>query len=193
MRDCPFSRSGRGFTFLELMVSLALVSLLMAFLFPLLLQGRHSARRAACQSNLAQLGAALHLYAQDYDGHFPAVKNDWTAAALIYAKNQAVLKCPDEPQDLIKRYDPGNAHMSGEGATLHSSYTYRPGLTNDDPAEEAVSTDWGSWHGNGLNVLYLGGNIRWKPKNEAPNLQVGPRPLPTGVPVAPGDLLPESN
>lgn len=172
----------RGFTFLELVVSLALISLLMSLLFPVFVQTRHSARRAACQSNLGQLGAALHLYSHDHDGRFPATENDWTFVANVYAKNHAIVKCPDEPTLEQKRFDPGTTRSVGGRPLMFSSYTYRPGLANDDPAEEPVSADWRAWH-DGFNVLYLGGNVRWQPAKECPKTTAAARPVPTGAAI----------
>lgn len=174
------SAGRRGFTFLELMVTLTLISLLMALLFPVFMQTRHGARRASCQSNLAQLGAALHLYSHDYDGRFPVAENDWTFVVDVYAKNTDVIKCPNEPIPEQERFEPGTTRSVGGRPYLSGSYTYRPGLANDDPAEEPVSHDWRDWHESGFNVLYLGGNVRWKPANEAPKTTSASRPIPTG-------------
>lgn len=183
----------RGFTFLELMVSMALILVLMALLSPMLLRGRDSARRASCQSNLSQLGAALHLYSQDYDGRFPAVANDWSVTAAVYSKNQNIYRCPNEPPDSVERYYPGRIVQDANGnPVLASSYSYRAGFANDDPAEEPLSTDWSPWHDGGVNVLYLGGNVRWKPAREAPRLEVGARPLYIGIPAdLPGNPQPQ--
>jgi len=61
----------RGFTLIELLVVIAILALLVAILSPALSQARHYARRAACASNLRQVGTAIHLYANDYDDTIP--------------------------------------------------------------------------------------------------------------------------
>lgn len=61
----------RAFTLIELLVVIAIIAILAAILFPVFAQARESARKAACQSNLKQIGNALMMYMQDYDGNFP--------------------------------------------------------------------------------------------------------------------------
>lgn len=61
----------RGFTLVELLVVIAMVAVLAAMLLPVLSRARESARKAACQSNLRQIGTAFRLYASDYDELYP--------------------------------------------------------------------------------------------------------------------------
>lgn len=53
---------GYGFTLVELLVSIAIISVLLALLVPAVQQAREAARRAQCRSQLKQLGMALHGY-----------------------------------------------------------------------------------------------------------------------------------
>jgi prepilin-type N-terminal cleavage/methylation domain-containing protein/prepilin-type processing-associated H-X9-DG protein len=56
-----------GFTLIELLVVIAIIAILAAILFPVFVQAREAARKASCQSNLKQIGAAAMMYMQDYD------------------------------------------------------------------------------------------------------------------------------
>lgn len=60
-----------GFTLIELLVVIAILSLLMAILLPVMSKIRNQARLALCAANLRQVGLAIHLYADDYDGLIP--------------------------------------------------------------------------------------------------------------------------
>ena len=67
-----FSRSVHaGFSLIELLVVLAIVSMLTAVLLPVFWTVRGKARQSACVANLHQLGNAVAMYRQDYDGFFP--------------------------------------------------------------------------------------------------------------------------
>jgi prepilin-type N-terminal cleavage/methylation domain-containing protein/prepilin-type processing-associated H-X9-DG protein len=72
-----------GFTLVELLVVVAVIAILAAILFPAFAQARAQARKAACISNLRQLGAAFTLYADDYDELLPDYRCDPMSAARM--------------------------------------------------------------------------------------------------------------
>jgi prepilin-type N-terminal cleavage/methylation domain-containing protein/prepilin-type processing-associated H-X9-DG protein len=65
------SQRRHGFTLLEILVVIALMTLLAAILFPVFAQARDAARRTRCLSNLRQLALAHQLYTQEYDDTLP--------------------------------------------------------------------------------------------------------------------------
>lgn len=72
-------RSGQrhpGFTLLELLVVLAIIATLLALLLPAVQRVRESAHRTRCESNLQQIGLALHNYHGVYNAFPPAQIDD---------------------------------------------------------------------------------------------------------------------
>jgi len=58
-----------GFTLVELLVVVAIIAILVAMIFPVLVQAKHAARMRVCAANLQQLGAAIVRYAEDHNGY----------------------------------------------------------------------------------------------------------------------------
>jgi prepilin-type N-terminal cleavage/methylation domain-containing protein/prepilin-type processing-associated H-X9-DG protein len=96
--------SRRGFTLIELMVVIAIIALMAALLFPALNRAKESGRRAACASNLRQLGVALAIYAGENEGSFPLVTltNRWPAQLYRGYENFDVLLCASDPTPRVR-------------------------------------------------------------------------------------------
>ena len=60
-----------AFTLVELLIVIAILAILAALLLPSLNSARHKGLKAACLSNLRQIGLAIHAYAGDNNGRIP--------------------------------------------------------------------------------------------------------------------------
>lgn len=84
----------RGFTLVELLVTLAIIGMLGGLLFPVFSTARAAARRADCVSHLQQLGHAFELYLNDWDRQRP-----WRFDDLLptYANDTRLFVCSQDP------------------------------------------------------------------------------------------------
>lgn len=122
----------RAFTLLDLLIVIAVITIMSAILLPVFSRAREKARRATCQSNLKQLGVAIAQYMQDYDEMFPCgarqppsagVGNGWAGQILPYTSSTQLFRCLDEAGR------PGVAAPSG---TQYYSYRYNIGLVRPE-------------------------------------------------------------
>jgi prepilin-type N-terminal cleavage/methylation domain-containing protein/prepilin-type processing-associated H-X9-DG protein len=120
-------RGHEGFTLIELLVVIAIIAVLAAILFPVFASAREKARQTMCASNMRQIGLAVTMYREDYDGTNP---NEWpwwglklwdwdhTFLEVIspYTKSQQIDACPSAPANIYysrKDTRPASANQGG--------------------------------------------------------------------------------
>lgn len=114
-----------GFTVIEMLVVVGIISLLAAMLLPALSMAREAARTAACQKNLQQFGIGLQVHANTHNEQLCSGAFDWVndgavteigwVADLVNAGTPTgKMLCPSNPAQVADTYyDLLNTNASG--------------------------------------------------------------------------------
>ena len=128
----------RGFTLMELLVSITIISVLIGILLPVLPRVRDAARRTVCQSNLRQIGISITAYQDKNRGEFPAARympEPWlsgdedpplnVALGDFLESDSEVYRCPGDHEVCTRVY------IDEDGAERECgvSYTYTTALS----------------------------------------------------------------
>ena len=89
-------RKQNGFTLVELLVVISIVSLLMAILLPAFSRAKLQAKTIVCKSNLRQWGHSFDMYTKDNNGYFASgsSRKMWTTFLKPYYKDEELQLCP---------------------------------------------------------------------------------------------------
>lgn len=148
----PAGTTRRGFTIVELLITIAIIGLLISIALPALYKARQSGKLSACRSNLSQLGLAMIVYADQHNELIPrgpvctgpfdfACADVATNQLWIGAENEHHPKQPNGLGALIENYtrstdiyfcpadDSNNLEEElpriGSDLDAYGSYTYR--------------------------------------------------------------------
>jgi prepilin-type N-terminal cleavage/methylation domain-containing protein/prepilin-type processing-associated H-X9-DG protein len=159
----------RAFTLVELLVVIGIIAILVGILLPTLGRTRESARRAACLSNLRQVGLAFRFYADVNRDQVPlgyraknkqfnsmiygstkrAVLFGWLYRAG-YMKSPEVFYCPsnNDPQSMFNTatnpWPPKDDNDPG-GVIVYSGYGCRPDVELPDNSAQYFTDPPGTW------------------------------------------------
>jgi prepilin-type N-terminal cleavage/methylation domain-containing protein/prepilin-type processing-associated H-X9-DG protein len=103
-----------GFSVVELLVVAAVISILAAIAFPVIVKARQQAQISECLSNMRQLGLAFRMYLDDYHDSFPAAV-PWGVPRSEFTKGERTI------QELLTTYVP-NGMITEK--TADGKYTY---------------------------------------------------------------------
>ncbi|MGA1238508.1 MAG: type II secretion system protein [Limisphaerales bacterium] len=113
----------RGYTLVELLVTLAVVSILAALLLPALARSRSAARRVQCLSQLRQLGIAGQLYWDDHGGNSFPYRGAATNGGDIYWFGWLARGAEGE-RAFDRRHGALEDYIAGSGVEVCPSLTY---------------------------------------------------------------------
>jgi len=134
-----------AFTLMELLVCLAIISVLAGLVFPVVARAREKARQTGCLSNVRQIAAGILLYVQDYDETFPAATNISAGVnsqfphlrSLIqpFVRSDDVWWCPSEPRPSVweKVIHPVPAFNDAAFRGSGTSYAYKSRNAQNPP------------------------------------------------------------
>lgn len=153
-----FQRPQRGFTLVELLVVVAIISLLMGLTLPAVQMAREAARRTQCKNNLKQLGLALAQYEMKFKEIPPARPADgfltWPVLLFPELEQQNLY----DRFDILARYADQNPDFVRMGTPIMFCPTRRTvgEVSNFESAGEPVGA-LGDYAGNaGSSFSYIG-------------------------------------
>ena len=149
----------RAFTLIELLVVIAIIAILAAILFPVFARARENGRRAACQSNLKQIGLGLLQYSQDYDeivvpdwfvtnpntglstqaASTPNARYKWEDAIYPYTKSEQIFVCPSATGKAANPWNYYGKLAAGTESTDFGSYTIMHGYGPPETQAEVAA------------------------------------------------------
>lgn len=124
----------RGFTVIELLVSISIIAFLAALLFPIIASAKRKAYDTTCLSNMRQIGMAFGMYLDSYDERMPPRLSTLYPS---YIPDATILRCPHDPFQ-GQTHDTNGRLEGGKFLPSGVSYTWVP---NWDRA-----TSWGWWN-----------------------------------------------
>jgi prepilin-type N-terminal cleavage/methylation domain-containing protein/prepilin-type processing-associated H-X9-DG protein len=176
------SRSAKGFSLVELLVTIALILVISTIYLGSLAPNRQTGFRRSCEANLRKIYLAQEIYARDHGGAFPSLQGARTAEAPLnmlvprYTVDREIFICPGSldvpmPSDASLRtnkisyaYYMGR-HAVGDSTALMSDEQVN---TNSKSAGDAIFSASGKAPGNnhhqfGGNILFTDGRVERSP------------------------------
>mgnify|MGYP000291895756 FL=1 len=154
----------RGFTLTGMLVAIAIVVVLSAIGYPVIRAGVRASHKAACLSNLRQIGVGLESYLGEHGQFMPELEagrrsrdEDLPVLETLlddYLRDPGVFRCPADQEQFAKS---GSSYLWNTTQNgLHRTRLAFFGVEGD-PSRIPLVIDKEAWHGgggSGSNFLY---------------------------------------
>ena len=174
-RGTPLAGTKHGFTLVELLTVIGIISILVSLLLPAVMMARESARRTQCQNNLRQVALATLTFESDRNsfpplehaipcvsGHVGETAHSWSVFTRIlnYLESQAA--------DELKRDLSWRQNMAGNGPFS----LFRPAIYRCPNVEETITKSVGGDSHQSISYAVCWG-IWEQGKTHLPNVYAG--------------------
>jgi len=147
MQRCQQTDAGRarGFTLVELMVVMAMISVLAAFVFSGARGMMIQTNMTKCMSNMRQMGVAVQLFAGDHDGSLPGTSHGtaWEESLAAYLGPDFIGRCPGVSQHRARMTYGWNDCLATSGVGMKRGSCRTP---RETMAVAELATDQSSEH-----------------------------------------------
>jgi len=162
-----------GFSLIELLAVIAIISILAGFILPALFRARARARQAVCVVQLRQLALAVRAYSDDFEGVFPV--SLYSSTFSHYYNNESALTlCTEETRDLssgIPRGSYGLGDLTSYRLTnipeIHPITGHPVVIVADALDEDLTEVNFSPRHNGVGNLGFLDGHVEAKTMAEA--------------------------
>jgi prepilin-type N-terminal cleavage/methylation domain-containing protein/prepilin-type processing-associated H-X9-DG protein len=192
MKPAPrFCRPAAGFSLVELIITLALMSIMVVMLYGFGSASHQRSQQKLCADNLQKIYLAMQIYANDFDGRLPQNTNAVTSEPVLdelvprYTADTSIFICPGGRDSQIPSGEPLGRHKI--------SYAYYMGRRLDPPqnvllsdrqvnTQSKIAGDFvfsgngkppgNNHHKYGGNLLFCDGSVQLSPPRLAFSLAV---------------------